>query len=303
MYGTNFPQSIDPNLVRFFRNPGNGQGITRQIYRVPRGAKFLFASLRGGAGGGGGGFTKAVGAAGGGGGGGAAGPIINCLIPTILIPEFIYVSPGYGGNGGIAGSAGSGGSGTGLYLGGGQVANEGLIVSGGGGGGGAGTATAAGAGATWGANNSDRFGFFLVKTDFGGINGSAGGTHNGTAGGSPNATNIGAFAGAGGGGSLSAAFNGGSVAALHPFFPATLSGGIAGGLLDGLDGETIFKNKFTPISRSGSGGASTNTAGQTGGRGGNGGLGSGGGGGGAGVVAGGAGGKGGDGWAVIVAIM
>lgn len=62
----------------------------------PKGSRLTYFWVVGGGGGGGGG----VGTNGGGGGGGGSGGVSKLIIPSILLPDTLYVSPGLGGSGG-----------------------------------------------------------------------------------------------------------------------------------------------------------------------------------------------------------
>lgn len=273
-------------------------GDTFQVWSKPMNTTMIYFYLFGAGGGGAGGQSgSGIGRTGGAGGG--AGGLSSLIIPSIFLPDTLYISVATGGNGGIVGGNGEGARTT--FISTQQNAQIGnLILSASGGGGGIGTTAGAGGTAfspfgsptVWGIGN-----FFGGTIGLAG----AGGTAGGGAGSVVNPTaSIAGGAGGGGSSSLNVNGNGGSVSANEIMVART--GGTGGGTNKGQDGlaRTIPSNNSSVRSAlyftSGAGGAA-NGAG-IGGDGGNASYGCGGGGGGAGTT-GGVGGRGGDGLVII----
>lgn len=287
-----------------------------QTWNKPKNSIFVFMLLIGGGGGGGGGCGKtSAGSAGGGGGSGGSAATSAYLIPSIFVPDTLYIQVGAGGNGGVGGLAGAGTAGgtivpPGLT----RVARSptnlqpynlygisGATAAGSGGGG-----TSAAFGALGGAGSAatnllaglGNWGFYQFRTGQAGVAGGAAVGANGIS-----VTPVASaciLPGTSGAGSTSADFVGGLYAAVANSFLATQfnSTGAGSGALFTASGGFQYRpyNYFF----GGHGGGSSNTAGVPGGAGGNGVMpGCGGGGGGAGTTQGGKGGDGGPGLCVI----
>lgn len=293
-----------------------------QQWVKPRNCGMIYMMCWGAGGGGGGGLSGADNTARGGGAGGGSGAITSAIIPAIMVPDFLYVNVGIGGNGGAAGGAGSSGNlswisciGP-LSLGNVQAQlvthqNGVYLVSGGvaAAGGGAGTTTTStgGAGETVSTVNSGLAGsmggmFQTVPGQTGSGGGSGAGNNNGSNAPSPSPRSgiSPAQSGAGGascGAGASTSQPGGRNVQGVPWTAEGQQGGlVAVNNGNAPNGWTVSLPPFFGVA--GCGGASIHAG--VGGAGGAGGLSSGGGGGGAGVT-GGAGGKGGDGMVIIVA--
>lgn len=93
-----------------------------KTWQKPKGCKFVNIFAIGSGGGGAGGQTGALGTNRVGGGGGGGGGIFNILIPSIFLPDTLYISVGVGGAGGSANTSGSNGTDT-------QINTLGLIPS------------------------------------------------------------------------------------------------------------------------------------------------------------------------------
>jgi hypothetical protein len=78
-----------------------------QTWQKPRNCNFVYITAIGG--GGGGGSAQVTSGDGGGGGGGGSSSITSILVPSVLIPDTLYVYVGLGGDGGTAGGDGSAG--------------------------------------------------------------------------------------------------------------------------------------------------------------------------------------------------
>lgn len=314
---------LPPNFngdVQTFSTNNNAQGSFKWI--KPRGVTMAYMICVGGGGGGGGGRTGATTTARGGGAGGACSGVAKMLIPTILLPDVLWIQVGNGGAGGAAGAPGAnGGSGTNSFIsyGAGITAlstipnillqSNNAAPGGGALGGTAGnatggsvptiaTATIQGAATSW-----------CIPSFIVGIVGATGGSPT-TAGTAITAVwnLLGLSPGAGGAGVTSSGtgFAGGALSlqsaldfADGTMVPAAsfLAGGVAGGAGaagNGNSGAQLWKPLY---GTGGTGGGSSD--GSTAGTGGNGGIGCGGGGGGAGAT-GGAGGNGGDGIVIII---
>jgi hypothetical protein len=273
-------------------------GDTFQVWSKPMNTTMIYFYLFGAGGGGAGGQSgSGIGRTGGAGGG--AGALSSLIIPSIFLPDTLYISVATGGIGGIAGGNGEAARTT--FISTQQNTKTGnLVLSASGGGGGVGATAGAGGTAfspfgsstVWGIGN-----FFGGTIGLAGAGGTAGGGNGGVA--TPVAPIVG---GAGGAGSSSLNVNGsgGSVSG-NEIMPVR-SGGPGGGTNKGQDGlaRTILSNsssvRSTLYFSGGAGGAGFGTG--TGGAGGDASYGCGGGGGGAGTT-GGAGGRGGDGLVII----
>lgn len=264
---------------------------------VPQNARELFILAQGGGGGGGNGFSRAAGTAGGGGGGAGSGARSIVRVPTALLPPVLYIRVGAGGLAGVAGGE-SGAqtrpiNGSGVHT---------VLRANGGSPGGNGSAAAAGAlGVLGSAINTGQASLLQFATHFlvAGMAGVAGGAQTGAVGANITWSSGNGFltsGGAGGAGTTSGDFAGGSIINGIDGFAPTASGGAAGS----FDGAQGAFGMAPPWSQGGAGGGSSNTG--NGGRGGDAGKGSGGGGGGAGVV-GGQGGRGGDGFVWILPLF
>lgn len=276
-----------------------------QTWKKPRGCSMHYMICIGSGAGGGGGFTAAAAAARGGGGGGGSSATATLLIPSLFIPDILYVQVGMGGLG-VGSGGGTAGSGIISYiaLGPDNTNMNNLLAScvaaptGGGTGTGA-AVGAAGTGGTVATHATCPCSSVGVRIFQVGKDGIAGGAVAGAAGGNQsfpltNATAM-TMGGAGGAGTTSADFAGGAITAIaNCDYSAKRPVGAAAGSNDGSSG---FLNWAPFLSYCGLGGASSNAG--VGGKGGLGGPGSGGGGGGGGTT----GGKGGDGGPGLVVIV
>ena len=109
----NFPPNFRGDYQEFFGGIGDASFLQWQTWRKPRGTSMHLFLGAGAGGGGGGGFSAAAGNARGGGGGGQSGPMFSLMLPTILVPDVLYINFNVPGTGGAAGAAGS--SSTGQY--------------------------------------------------------------------------------------------------------------------------------------------------------------------------------------------
>lgn len=312
------PSFTNADVWTFVNHTKRGSSSTIgpfQSWQRPRGKSMVFILAIGGGAGGGNGFTAAAGNARGGGGGGGPAHSLKILIPAMLLPDTLYISPGAGGLGGGNGGVGSQGDPTVIsyapfYSAG--PANAHIFCSvAAGTGGGAGSGTTAGtAGAAGSVSTMGQAGVASLNTTAGTQAAAAAGAIAGAAGVSVswgNTANSLTCGGAGGGSTPAANTNfaGGNITgpASPALYPATISGGAAGG---GAGGDGIcypqsqheFNRQFFYLT--GGAGGGTNGAAGTGGKGGNGAYGCGGGGGGGGVT-GGTGGDGGGGLVLIAA--
>lgn len=284
-----FPSDTKNYVQKFYCT-----GSSWTVWEKPRGVSMLFIFLLGGGSGGGGGFTGGSGTNRGGGGGGGCSAVTRLLIPTIFLPDRLYVQVGEGGAGGAVATNGSLGqpsfisvapdsSAPFLVLGGNTVDF-----------GDAGT-TAGGVGGT-GATvfSTGRYSNFGNLLSLAGTNGANGGTGAGSS--ITFSTTTMLTGGGGGGGSAASNANGvGGDINLSGFLITDITGG-AGSNPPGKPGFYLSR-PFTCTG--GSGGSGHGTA--SGGKGGDaGGYGCGGGGGGGGTVSGGEGGKGSDGFILMV---
>jgi hypothetical protein len=297
----------DINVYRA-NTPAGSTVITSEIWRKPRGVKFVYGFLLGGGGGAGAGLGSG-GTTVGGGSGGAAAASLAFLAPAALVPDVLYLSVGGGGTGGIAGGAA-------------PVAGQPSVISlspnipttlsagqlfrvTGGGVGAVGVSAGQAAASTGGTITSQFLSLSAVALIYtvAGQPGVAG--SNGSAGASVawgSATTSPASAGASGGGTSGTTTDhaGGNITApdvgFEPLIVTIPGGAIASRGQDGICSLHYTAGPF--YSTGGSGGGSNH--GLTGGRGGDGAYGSGGGAGGGGAT-GGAGGNGGDGLIVMAA--
>jgi len=294
------PENTRTN-VQMFTRPSTVTNVQWQTWQKPRGTSMIHILCIGGGGGGGGGFTGVAASARAGGGGGGSSGVTRVIIPSICLPDRLYIQVGAGGQG-----AGSGGAATvavlsmiGVYP---SNAPANIVALSGGAGanpGGTGTGTTAGAGGT-GSSIAIIASMPLcgsgVVTLIGGQTGAVGGAAAGAVGGSipiPVTSTL-CQAGSGGAGVTGTDFAGGLftdiagtwLAEQRPATPAA-------GSNSGSGGVQIWQPFF---SFGGGGGSSSNTG--VGGNGGNGAIGSGGGGGGGGTT----GGRGGNGGSGIVII-
>ncbi len=293
---SHLPNAINGADVQVFRAPGQWQTWVK-----PRGKSMVSIYALGSGGGGGGGFSSAAATARGGGGGGGSGAMARVLLPASVLPDVLYCFVASGGLGGAASVAGAVGnvSYVNLFP---EILNTytRVLVTGGAGagGGGAGSLTAGGvAGAAAGAGAFYPLTHTGVATSIVGLAGAVGGAHTGAAGGNISGVAM-VHGGAGGGGTTSADFAGGSFSGAY-WMPSLNGGAAIGGRgQDGLDmSPGGVWTQTSSVAAPGTGGGSNNAA--TGGDGGNGGSGCGGGGGGAGLT-GGRGGNGGHGLIVVL---
>lgn len=280
-----FPLPHEQGQIRIFKPTGAVQTLI-----LPVGLSMLYMLVAGGGGGGGAGFTGIATTARGGGGGGGSGAYTTAIIPAYFLPDLLYINPGKGG----APSASGGITDVSLVSVPSSTSN--FLRANGGGAGGTGTGSAAGAAGAAGviptAGNTPLYSLIGFRNPEGGGAGALGGAQTG-AGGAGITYGLSATwlcGGAGGGGTTSADFGGGSIngSGLCPTIP-----GAASGSFDGSPGYELWQ---PPTFCGGSGGGASNAG--IGGRGGNAGLGCGGGGGGGGTT-GGQGGNGGDGFVAV----
>lgn len=309
-----YPSNSDVQLFVGEINSGSIFPNNWKIWRKPKGSTMTYIFAVGGGAGGGGGGQGASGTNKGGGGGGGSGGLSRLIIPSLFLPDILYVNAGHGGIGDPArtvtgvGPAASAGWISYVSYSPSTAANNVLLQSsaanaagGTSGGNGAGQGTG-GAGAT--VVTSIPVGSVLGISSF--LAGQAG-TNGGTA--TSNGTDLttwttatGFFSGGtGGAGNSNASFTGGNitVAAVVPIqnmiWPPTTGGVVLGGAA-GVKGNA-GNNIWNPFIKSGGSGGGTNTT--TGGDGSSGGIGCGGGGGAAGIAAG-RGGSGGPGMVLII---
>lgn len=309
---------FDAVNFKYYNPVSNGTSATLQwqVWNKPRNCIFVFMVLIGGGGGGGGGCGKtAAGAAGGGGGSGGSAATSIYLIPSIFVPDTLFINVGAGGNGGAGGVSGAGTAGgtvvaaglTRVAL---RPANtqpynlygiSGAAAAGGGGGGTSAAVGGAGSGGTLATNllaGLGNLGFYQFRSGQIGVAGGAVAGANGT-----NVTagsSVCILPGTSGAGSTAAAFVGGLYSAIANTFltPAVTTVGAGNGSM--FTASSGFRKNPYYYFFGGHGGGSSNTLGTPGGAGGNGVVpGAGGGGGGAGTTQGGRGGDGGPGLCVI----
>jgi len=283
--------------VQVFNRPSTVTNTQWLTWTRPRGTSMLFAYVEGGGAGGGGGLTAGAGTARGGGGGGGSSGSTRILVPSILLPETLFLQVGAGG---VGVTTGTGASGVLSYIAiaPNTTASNVLAVSGAAAavGGTTGTAAAAGTGGAAGTiaviASMPLAGlgmYFMIA----GQAGQAGGAHTGANGVATTIPVTGALTqgGSGGAGTTAADFNGGLVTAIAGSYLSNARPiGAAAGQYAGCGGPA-----FPFFSFAGLGAASDNTTGGAPCTGGNGAPGSGGGGGGGNPT--GSSGKGGDGGA------
>ena len=277
--------------------PGTGNGLSTALspILIPKNAGFIFGVLVGaGSGGGGGGAAVSGTADTRGGGGGGGGTVVTFIMPTCLLPEYIFplvgqAAPGGSGQvqGGAASVAGFTGAATGLSP--QRTITNAFLSTGSGAGGNGGAAGSGGQAGTSGSSVIRGGGITRSQTN----NGVAG---TGTAAGAnmTNASSPSIVSGGAGGGGIAAAdtpFAGGDISAIGTLIPV-VPGGTAGGGAGRLGQFTLHDPSRPCFSQGGSGGGATNAG--TGAAGGNAYPGSGGGGGGAAHGAGQQGGRGGN---------
>ncbi len=285
------------------------RGSTNQIWHKPSSASLVMIMAIGAGGGGGGGDSNSAGTTRGGGGGGGSGGWSRLVVPAVMLPDELYIIPGWS-NGGAAdtnGQGGADGSGytyvltkdVGHFLG----INEILVYAEGGGAGVAGSGSGGTAGAaanvvTIANSPGSNAGIFQF---LGGIAGAAGG--GAAVGGNIQpaaAVNHLITGGAGGGGTNTSnvGLAGGNILT-YSGAPQINGGTVAGE--EGSHGRNLLEHTMQGITghmywaSGGSGGAGGGTTAK-GGDGGNGGPGCGGGGGGGGLI----GGRGGDGRGCVI---
>jgi hypothetical protein len=286
----------EPNIQVFNAQNSN----IFQTWQKPRGCKFVNFFVIGAGGGGGSGGNWSIGNNSVGGGGGGSGGIYNTIIPSMYLPDTLYIMVGLGGfGGGSNGVTANGGTGGATYIstsGNLSNLNQGLFMSMGGGVGGR-----LPAGQAAGTNGSGIYRWLGLHTVYNGVGGANGGS--GSTGNSQLISNI-LSGGAGGGGNdnTGLSFSGGSV--IGSGFVPTIFGSqtstIAGqnGFTSIIPSQLLLNNNSPLFFTGGAGGAASSVS--TGGRGGNAAIGCGGGGGGSGPIgAVGAGGRGGNGLVII----
>lgn len=302
--------SSDPrNNVSVFMGSAITSFINWQTWRKPRGANFVYIiGVSGGAGGGAGVNTSTTS---GGGGGGAGGGLVFGLLPSLLLPDVLFVAAGTGGIGGkTSGANGANGVSSMVSTEPSTATSQGMLFSTGTPlAGSAATASAGGAAGAGGSFSLQP----LVSTMFRGVNGQSG-----TAGGAPTAagtalvlptTGLITTGGTGGGGSNGATcFDGGQIPGAglgSEFLPTVLGGIAASGATAAIPGLTTTVSRMFGILQFGGtgGGGANNTAGGNASSGGRGSPGCGGGGGGGANTTNttvGAGGDGGPGFVIII---
>jgi hypothetical protein len=307
---SHLPKSTPSNLDYFYNTGGTSSWVT---WEKPRGIIMLEMICIGAGGGGSGGYCRNTNASRSGGAGGGSGGFTRLLIPSVFLPDVLYIFVGKGGAGGAASfvnviAGGVGGAGSVSYV---SIApsTDAIYVAcyanGGGGGQVAGTTGAtAGTAAAIAAQTSavmSGLGLFTALAGQAGSNGVV----NATATAITYPTTGLLLSGGSGAGGGTTGVGGNITAPTQSSFSifATRNGGTAGNPGTGGDGGlSLFQPLlFTGGSGGGTGNSIVAGANTAGGKGGNGGLGSGGGGGGSGQLVGGsgAGGDGGDGLIII----
>jgi len=281
-------------------NPGaQGEIKNWQQWTKPRNCKFVAIKCIGAGGAGGNGFSGSSGTARGGGGGGGSGATASAIYPASILPNELWIQVPRGGS--VAGEVG----GRAVVA---VVQSEAnvssILQSGNGNAGSGGNGTDSAAGGAGGAStvltngNIALLSWSLSWFASLGQAAGAGGAHTG-ANGADASHQLMLTGGAGGGGTTSANFSGGSVTTgwSREVLQPQVNGGAAGSN-DGEHGYSFRSGLGNGMwfFAGGAGGGSSNT--NVGGNGGNGGIGCGGGGGGGGTT-GGLGGAGGDGLVVI----
>lgn len=291
--------TTDKTQVFYAINPdGPLNAEQSQIWTKPRGCKFIFIFGLGGGGGGGAGQGNVAGTLRAGGGGGGSGAQFSFILPSFMIPDFLYIRVGIGGTGGVIGN-GTSGTRTMIsftpFFSPGQYAKNSFIIMAGPGG----LGQTNGTGGIPGQITLYWVSDFRLSHQIPGQTGRAGG--NGVAGTSVVLQYNGSSGAGGGGVSIgNVGFNGGSIVG-NGFVPTRQGGTLAN--MDGESGLNLFNpsslltNKYPLFFIGGAGGFGNPNG--IGGRGGDAiGYGTGGGGGGAGLT-GGAGGNGAGGLVII----
>lgn len=278
-----------------------------QTWVKPKNCNFVFITAIGG--GGGGGSSSNVAGNGGGGGGGGSSSITKIIIPSVVLPDTLYVKVGVGGNGGTGGSVGGNGELSTVAIRPNISASDIIIRSGsiGSQGGSQGTSSVGGTGGGGDTVFTVASGFLSSLGIWDSIGGDSGANGGFTTNGSTKTAlqNFPLCGGGGGGGKSASNFAGGSILA------GGVLGRVAGGAGGGGNGNkgiisilpqnlTYSFTEFPFATTGGSGGGSNTTISGGGGNGGNGEIGSGGGG--SGAIDGGTGrvgGRGGHGLVII----
>lgn len=301
----NLPSSTNTNIQVFSANSASANN-NFSTWNKPRGTSMCLILAFGGGGGGGSGVVGANSTAAGGGGGGSGSQTV-LTIPSIFIPDVLFVTVGYGGNTATAGIS------TRVAVAADAVANNCIAIANGGGAGGnasgATPGTAGSAGSAGSTTNAPLAGLgnYIFTAGQSGIVGNVGAAGNLTL----PTTGLLVTGGTGGAGLPATATNGnagGSFTVAGVFPPAPGGTGANSATTPGGAGSNGINNAFRNLffSYGGTGGGSSNgsatTTGLFGGNGGNGGIGSGGGGGGGCLTGGvaGIGGRGGDGQVIII---
>lgn len=296
-----FPSPAGPVDVKIFTTVATASNVQFNTWTKPKNKSFAWIYCVGGGGGGGGGFSAAAAAARGGGGGGGSSAQMTLLIPTLYLPDTLYLQVGAGGGGVASGTGGVGlQSQVHIWPNNSTAANtlcstSGSTTPGGGTGTGAAVGSAGGAGSAAAIANCPlaAMGNFQFIAGQAGLAGGAVAGAVGTAAVIPvNGSRT--MGGGGGAGTTSADFAGSGVTTIANSILSDMRPiAAAAGSNTGSSGYQLWKPFW---SWSGMGGASSNAG--VGGAGGHGGFGSGGGGGGGGTT-GGIGGNGGNGLIVI----
>jgi hypothetical protein len=278
--------------IQYFEGTSTATLTQWQVWKKPRGVKWIYLLGVGGGGGGGTGVNTAT--TSGGGAGGSSGGQSSVMIPAMFVPDTLYIQAGAGG----AGATTSGGLGTAgtityvcisPYT---TIAPAGtlLLASGG-------TSTTSAATSTTGGTvpgavaNATLVGMCLAGRGFSTLLGGQVGAQGATAGATganiiPPTTGLMVTGGGGGGGTNASGANAGSINAITgtlgtDFFPLPISGGTQNGTGSSVpsgDGQSGFASRNFLFNFGGAGGGgATDTAGGTAGRGGDGAPGCGGG--------------------------
>lgn len=152
MYQNYYDVGSQPKLIQAFVGPVTNTGISTdwRIWTKPDNISLVMIIAIGGGGGGGRGYSSTTTTqSAGGGGGGTGGTIFKTLIPADILPNTLYVKPGYGGTGAKTGVNAAGGGNTYVSLNPTLATGPALITCGAGNGGANGTATAGGAAGTF----------------------------------------------------------------------------------------------------------------------------------------------------------
>jgi hypothetical protein len=99
--------------IQYFQGPATTTLLQWQVWRKPRGAKWIYLLGVGGAGGGSTGINS--GTTSGGGAGGTSGAQSVVMIPAMFVPDVLYIQAGAGGQGATTSGA-AGGAGTVTYV-------------------------------------------------------------------------------------------------------------------------------------------------------------------------------------------